>query len=362
MKRRLDNLTIKKEQSIIEALRIINDSSKGIVYVIDDDNKLKGTITDGDIRRALIDGIELKDSIEKVINNNPIKANINTDIRKLKEIMIKKAIREIPLVNDENIIVDSVCLNDLLIPKGKDNKVIIMAGGLGTRLKELTVDIPKPMLNLGDRPILHHIIEKFKSNGFNKFLLSVNYKSEIIENYFEDGSRYECKINYLREKKRLGTAGAISLAKSYIDDDFFVMNGDIYSTVDFDKVMRFHKKNNNDITIVTVRKTVNIPYGVLNIDNDNRVTTIIEKPNYEYLVSGGIYCLSPKVLDLIPEDEYFEITELFDKVIKKEMSIRSYVIDDYWIDIGRLEDYNRINKEIIEMNHSKVDGEYNDRK
>lgn len=344
----IENMIINKDENIINALKTINETSKGIVYVVDNKRKLVGTLTDGDIRRALINGIGLNEGVNKVMNSNPIKAVKDTNVMRLKELMIKGAIRELPLVDEENILVDSICLNELLIPKGKDNYVLVMAGGLGTRLKELTVEIPKPMLNLGDKPILHHIIERFKSYGFNKFLLSVNYKSEIIENYFQDGINYECKINYLKEKKRLGTGGAISLAKEYIKDDFFVVNGDIYSTVNLNEVMKIHKKNNNDITIVSVKKNVNIQYGVLEVEN-NKVTDIIEKPNYEFLISGGIYCLNPKVMELIPENEYFEITDLFTKAMERKMKVESFVIDDYWIDIGRIEDYDKINRDLNKL-------------
>lgn len=355
----IKGICINYKESLIKALKIIDKCAKGIVYVVNDNYKLLGSLTDGDIRRALIKGVNLESKVEDSMNINPVKANENMDNLGQKQLMIKKAIRELPIVNDEGILIDAVSLTDLLIPKGKENYVLIMAGGLGTRLKELTKEIPKPMLNLGEKPILQHIIENFKGYGYNKFLLSVNYKSEIIENYFSDGSNYECKIEYLREKKRLGTGGAINLAKEYIKDDFFVINGDIYSTVNFNKVMDFHKENKNDITIISIKKNINIAYGVIEL-NDNNVKQIVEKPTYEYIISGGMYCLSPKVLSFIPNDQYYEITELFEVAIRKGLKVQSYVIDDYWMDIGRIEDYKRINEDIKEICCTK-EGAINDK-
>ena len=345
---KVKNITINVKETIINSLKVIDQAAKGIVYVIDNKSKLLGTLTDGDIRRGLIRGIALDDCVESIMNRTPIKIEESASKEKQKQLMIKKAIRELPIVDSKGHLVDTISLSELLLPKGKENFVVVMAGGLGTRLKELTKEIPKPMLNLGDRPIMQHIIEQFKVSGFNKFLVSVNYKSEIIENYFQDGSNYGCTIEYLKEKERLGTAGAITLASNRIKEDFFVINGDIYCTVNFNKIMDFHKKNQNDVTIVSVKKSINVPYGVLSTSG-NDVEAIIEKPNYDFLISGGIYCLSTAVIELIPKGQYYEITELFEQCIKKGLKVKQYMVDDYWIDIGRMEDYNKINNDIYDL-------------
>lgn len=359
MKFNIKSICVRTQYSIIDTMKHIDTCGKGIVYVVNDEKKLIGTITDGDIRRAIIDGAKINDSIDKFVNRNPVKANENFSNEQMKQLMIQKAVRELPIVNGNNEFIDTVSLNELIIPKGKNNMVLIMAGGLGTRLKELTKEIPKPMLNLGDRPIMQHIIERFKISGFNKFLVSVNYKSEIIENYFQDGSNYECTIEYLKEKQRMGTAGAITLAKHKIKDDFFVINGDIYCTVDLNKVMNFHKENNNDVTIVSVKRSVSVPYGVLNISG-NDINAITEKPNYEFLISGGIYCLSPGIMSLIPEGQYYEITDLFNVCLSKGLKVRHYTMEDYWIDIGRIEDYNKINNEIYDLICCEKEGSLNE--
>ncbi|MGL4731448.1 MAG: nucleotidyltransferase family protein [Clostridium sp.] len=349
MSRYIEKLSINYKESIYEALKSIDEAAKGIVYVVDNNGKLVGTITDGDIRRALIKGKTLDADVQSIMNNNPVSALSNSSYEERKQIMIQKAIRELPIVDENNILINTVSLSELILPRGKENLVIIMAGGLGTRLKELTKEIPKPMLNLGNKPIMEHIIENFKMYGFNKFLISVNYKYEIIENYFESGYSHGCRINYLKEDKRLGTAGAISLAKDYIKDDFFVVNGDVYSTANFSKIFDYHKKNDNDITVVSVKKTMNIAYGVIESNADDSIKEIKEKPSYDFIISGGMYCLSPKVLKYIPKDEYFEITELIDICIKNNMNVRHYLIEDYWMDIGRIEDYNQVNSDIYKL-------------
>lgn len=345
----IDKLSINYRMSIYEALKAIDEAQKGIVYVLDDEKKLVGTITDGDIRRALIKGKDLNEDVKDIMNKEPVRVLCSSSYVERKQVMIQKAIRELPIVDEENVLIDTVSLNELIIPRGKENLVIIMAGGLGTRLKELTKEIPKPMLNLGNKPIMEHIIENFKMYGFNRFLISVNYKYEIIENYFQDGYSHGCRIDYLKEEKRLGTAGAISLAKNYINDDFFVVNGDVYSTANFSKILDYHKNNENDITIISVKKTISIAYGVIESKCDNSVTEIKEKPSYDFVISGGMYCLSPRVLKYIPDDQYFEITELIDICIKNNMKVKHYLIDDYWMDIGRIEDYNQINSDIYNL-------------
>lgn len=349
MSKDIENISINHTKSIYEALKAIDKAAKGIVYVVDENRRLVGTVTDGDIRRALINGKGLDENIRGIMNNEPIRALISSTYEEKKQLMIQKAIRELPIVDENNILIDTVSLSELILPMGKENLVIIMAGGLGTRLKELTKEIPKPMLNLGNKPIMEHIIENFKMYGFNKFVISVNYKYEIIENYFQDGYSHGCRIDYLKEEKRLGTAGAISLAKSYINSDFFVVNGDVYSTANFSKILDYHKNNDNDITIISVKKTMNIAYGVIESNCDNSVTEIKEKPSYDFVISGGMYCLSPRVLKYIPDDQYFEITELIDICIKNNMNVKHYLIDDYWMDIGRIEDYNQINSDIYNL-------------
>lgn len=334
--------------SVKQVLEIIDSGAKGIAIVVDRDRYLLGTITDGDVRRALLSGINLDDNLKKIIHKNPVYATENMKKEEIKYLFIKKAVKEIPIVDKNKKVIDLVSIIDVLIPDGKENSVIIMAGGLGTRLKDLTEEIPKPMLKVGQDPILHHIINNFKQYGYNDILMSLNYKGEIIENYFQDGAAYGVKIKYIRENKRLGTAGGIKLGKEYLNKPFFVINGDIFTNLNVESMMKFHKENRFDITIGVRKYSFQIPYGVINTSG-KVVKSIKEKPSIDYLISAGVYCLNPNVLEYIPKNTYFEITDLINICIEKGLRVGRYEIKEYWMDIGRIEDYNQVNEDIYNL-------------
>lgn len=340
----IEKMLVYSDYSVRETLEMLDIGSRGIVLVIDNNKKLIGTITDGDIRRAILKGVSLDEKIEEIVHENPIKIKIGTSREEAKEIIIKNAIRDLPIVDENDVVVDIISINDILLPQGKENFVMIMAGGLGTRLQNLTKELPKPMLKIGEKPMLHHIINNFKQYGYNKILISVNYKAEIIENYFQDGYAYGVKIQYIKEHKRLGTAGGIRLAKCYLNKPFFVINGDIFTTLNLENMMETHLKNKCNITIGTRTHTIQIPYGVLETEN-NVIKNIREKPETNYLINAGVYCLDPEIIELIPNDQYFEITDLINICIKENLKVGSYEIKDYWMDIGRLEDYNKANED-----------------
>lgn len=348
MIKNIASLFVYNDYSIRQTLQVIDSGAKGIVLLVDAERKLRGTITDGDIRRAILHGISLDESIESIVHYNPISLRQNMTKEEIKYTFIKKAVKDIPIVDNHNKVIDLISINDILLPEGKENPVVIMAGGLGTRLKDLTKEIPKPMLKVGQDPMLYHIINNFKQYGYNKILLSVNYKAEIIENYFQDGFAYGVKINYIKENKRLGTAGGIKLAEDYIEKPFFVINGDIFTNLNVENMMKFHIDNRFDITIGTRKHSFQIPYGVIEVENNN-IKEIREKPVINYLINGGVYCLNPDLIKYIPEDEYFEITDLINICIEKGKKVGSFQIEDYWMDIGKLEDYNRINQDIYDL-------------
>ncbi|PRR82845.1 nucleotidyltransferase family protein [Clostridium vincentii] len=360
MNKNIEQLLIKKNCTIKAALEIINNGAKGIVLVIDEGNKLIGTITDGDIRRALLKGFKLEESLEEFIHYNPVVAYNNMSREEIKDIFIKKAVKQIPILNKDGKVEKILDINDLLLPEGKENFVIIMAGGLGTRLKELTEEVPKPMLKVGRDPILQHIINNYKQYGYNKILLSVNYKAEIIENYFQSGYAYGVKIDYVKETKRLGTGGGIKLASEYIDKPFFVINGDIFTNLNVDNMMDFHVNNKFDLTVGVRKHTFQIPYGVIDSE-ESIINGIEEKPTKEYLINGGIYCINPDIIDYIPEDEYYEITELINKCIKQGKKVGSYEIKEYWMDIGKIEDYHKVNEDIYDLLCLDKEGGNNDK-
>ncbi len=344
----LYNILISIDCTIREVLEKLNIGAKGIVLVVDGNKKLIGTITDGDVRRALLKGYSIDDKIEDIVHKDPVFVLKGTDREKIKDIFIKKAVKQIPVVDENGIVVDLIGINDILIPIGKENPVVIMAGGLGTRLQDLTKEVPKPMLKVGQEPLLYHIINNFKHHGYNKFFITVNYKAEIIENYFQDGHAYGVRISYIREKERLGTAGGIKLAGEYLNKPFFVINGDIFTNLNVDNMMKYHLDNKFDMTIAVRIYTYEIPYGVIETKG-NEVKNIKEKPVSEYLINGGIYCLNPEVVKLIPEGKYYEITDLISSCIQRGLKVGYYEIKDYWIDIGRMEDYHKVNNDIREI-------------
>lgn len=348
MKRNLEDILIHSNCTIREVLEKLNIGGKGIVLVVDEKHRLIGTITDGDVRRAILSGASIEDKINGIVHRNPVYVKEDIANEEIKDIFIRSAVKQIPVVNKEGVVINLISINDILLPEGKENPVIIMAGGLGTRLKDLTKEIPKPMLKVGQDPILHHIINNFKRYGYNKIIITVNYKANIIENYFQDGYAYGVKISYIREKERLGTAGGIKLAQDYLAKPFFVINGDVFTNLNVDNMMQYHLKNKFDLTIAVRQYTYKIPYGVIEA-NEKMVINIKEKPEEEYLINGGIYCLNPEVIELIPDEQYYEITDLINDCIEKGLKVGYYEIEEYWMDIGRLEDYYKVNDDVGEI-------------
>lgn len=228
--------------------------------------------------------------------------------------------------------------------KGKNNYVVLMAGGRGSRLRPLTNEIPKPMLKVGNKPILEIIMDLFKGYGFNNFIISINYLADMVEGYFGDGSDFGVNIQYFRESKGLGTVGCIRYLKRCLTDPFFVMNGDLLTKLDVESMLRHHINNKFDLTIGVKKYQYTLPYGVVNTEG-GKITGIVEKPVESWPVNGGVYCLNPQVIDFIPENGPFDITCLIDNCIKMGANVGAYEINDYWVDIGQIEDYYRANLE-----------------
>ena len=231
-----------------------------------------------------------------------------------------------------------------MAPKNKPNKVILMVGGLGTRLRPLTNDVPKPMLDVGNKPILHTIVENFAKYGYTDIIMCVNYKSEIIKEYFGNGDKFGVKIEYVLENQRMGTAGALSLLQKRPKDDFFVMNGDLLTNVNFEYLHEYHKGSNACASICVRKYEMQVPYGVVNV-RANKVTSIEEKPTQSFFVSAGIYMFSPIVLDFIPKGVFYDMPTLFGELLKQGFAVYPFFIREYWLDIGKMDEYRRANDE-----------------
>ncbi len=225
-------------------------------------------------------------------------------------------------------------------------KAIILAGGKGSRLKPYTIVFPKPLMPIGDKPILEIVIRQLKSFGFDEITVAVGHLAELIMTFFNDGSKYGIKIKYTREDQPLGTAGPLALMKENLNETFLMMNGDVLTTLDYSDLVNYHKKNKAIATIALKKRTVKIDFGVPEIDVDNNIIAYTEKPEIEYLVSMGVYVFDPKVLEYIKPDEYLDFPDLVKKLISNGETVEGYVYDGYWLDIGRPEDYEKANEEI----------------
>jgi dTDP-glucose pyrophosphorylase len=344
MKEDIKKILVSPASSIKKTLEIIDKGVKQIALVVDDKNKLLGTVTDGDIRRAILDGKDLESSVDTVMNKNYTALSIDSDREKVKNTFKNQEINQIPLVDKNNIVRDIVLINDILKNKSKNNYVVLMAGGLGTRLRPLTEDIPKPLLPVGDKPILETIIEQFISFGFNNFIITVNYKADKIRDYFDNGEKYNANITYIEEEKRLGTAGSLSLIEKKIDEPFFLMNADLLTKLNFDSMLRYHLNKDNILTIASREYKYEVPYGVLEVENE-KVISLEEKPDHKFFVSAGAYILNPDLLSRIPKDEYYDITELIDILLNENKDVGTFPIHEYWLDIGQHEDYKQAKDE-----------------
>ena len=340
---KIDEIKINQNASIKQALKVIDKGAIKVAVVLSDDGLLLGMLSDGDIRRALLKGMSLDDSITSIINRDPVVANINDTKERILELANEKKLHQIPIISNGKLI-GIQDIREFLAPKNKPNKVILMVGGLGTRLRPLTNDVPKPMLDVGNKPILHTIVENFAKYGYTDIIMCVNYKSEIIKEYFGNGDKFGVKIEYVLESQRMGTAGALSLLQKRPKDDFFVMNGDLLTNVNFEYLHEYHKDSNALASICIRKYEMQVPYGVVNV-RANQVTSIEEKPTQSFFVSAGIYMFSPIVLDFIPKGVFYDMPTLFGELLKQGFAVYPFFIREYWLDIGKMDEYRRANDE-----------------
>ncbi|MGN7762047.1 nucleotidyltransferase family protein [Paenibacillus sp. 22594] len=336
------SILIAPEMTVIETMKIIDQSSLQFAVVVDKDRKLLGTVTDGDIRRGILRGIPLDSPIDLVMNVSPIFEKQGKKFLHYKELMGTRQLRQLPIVNSNNQVQRILFADDIAQVLPKENVVVLMVGGLGTRLRPFTDDIPKPMLKVGDKPILETIIEGFKNYGFTKFILSVNYKKEIIKAYFQEGKHLGVNIEYIEEGKRLGTAGALSLLSEKPSAPFFVMNGDLLTKMNYEQLMEFHCETKSNATICVREYEYQIPYGVIETEN-HRLLSIVEKPVHKSFVNAGIYVLDPQVLEHVPQDEFYDMPDLFKKLVDMQGGVSAFPLREYWLDIGRVDDYEKAN-------------------
>lgn len=342
------SVVVPKSATLAEAIKCIDASALQVALVLEADGVPAGVLTDGDVRRALLRGLGMNGSVLEAMNPNPTTASIGTPRDKLLAQMRRLSLRHIPLVDGAGVVVGLVTLSELTGITRQDNWVVLMAGGLGSRLRPLTDDCPKPMLHVGNKPLLQTIIEKFIADGFYKFFISVNHKAEVIKSYFGDGSEWNVEIAYLHENERQGTAGALSLLPSRPTMPFIVMNGDLLTNINFQQLLEFHENQTVVATMGVREHEIQVPYGVVTTDGSN-IVSIDEKHVQQFFINAGIYALSPDVLDYVPSNSYFDMPTLFSAIIRTGTATTVFPIREYWLDIGHMADYHRANGEYLEV-------------
>jgi dTDP-glucose pyrophosphorylase len=337
-------ISILPNSTIGEALSVIDSGQVKIALVVNDDNQLLGTLSDGDIRRGLLRRKTLNDTIEDVYSRNPVVVCEGYSSEEILRLCSMNQVRQIPIIGEDKRVIDLFSLDEGL-SKEHENTVVLMVGGLGTRLRPLTENTPKPMLEVGGKPILQTIVDGFSKHGFTNITMCLGYKSSMIQDFFQDGVRFGVNIDYIVEEQRMGTAGALTLLKKRPGKPFFVMNGDLLTNVNFEQMLDFHESSNSKATMCVREYDIEVPYGVVSIENEN-ICSIKEKPTHSFFVNAGIYLLEPECIDLIPDDEFYDMTSLFEELISEQNKIVSFPLQEYWLDIGNHSDFSKAQKDI----------------
>ena len=337
-----DQNTLPFKATLLETIQKMDKATIKIILILDGNQKLCGTITDGDVRRSLLKGASLQDPVAHTMNPNPKVAGENTPQEEMMQIIRKEKLSCLPILDNEGKVKSLFTPKEFHHNSPKDNPVVLMAGGIGKRLHPLTKDIPKPLLQIGPQPILETILKNFVEKGYKNFFLSINYKGQMIRDYFGDGSAFGAHIQYLVEDKALGTAGGLSLLSHSHSQrpkiPFIVMNGDLLTKVDFSQMIHFHLKNEAQATLCVREYQSSIPFGVVDL-GDIQVQALHEKPIQTHWINAGIYVLNPNILNAIPQNTYLDMTTLLNSLLKQKQKVCAFPIREYWLDIGQPKDF-----------------------
>ncbi len=342
---------VKPDSPIREAIKRIDQGAQGIALVTDDEMRLIGTVTDGDIRRAILAGKDLETPVSELLAERvnspypkPVTAPIGTEPSELLRLMKEHIVQQVPIIDNDGIMVDLVSMEDLLPGRDLPVQAVIMAGGYGMRLRPLTEDLPKPMLPLGDRPIMERIIEQLRDTGINRVSVTTNYLGEKIKTHFGSGQDFGVEINYVEEDRPLGTAGSLGLMDAP-DEPLLVINGDILTRVDFRSMLTYHQKYQADLTVAVRQYGVSVPFGVVEGDGPY-VKRLREKPRYSFFVNAGIYLLDPLVHSYIEGNQELDMTDLINILLEDDRTVINFPVMEYWLDIGQPPDYQQAQEDV----------------
>lgn len=339
-------LLINPHKNIREAIEVLDRGGQGIALVVDAQGILLGTVTDGDIRRALIKQIHLDLSVQHIMCSTPKTVNSDWGKELILATMQEYQLSQIPIIDNAGRVIGLETFHDFLKKKRRDNPVFLIAGGFGTRLHPLTEECPKPLLKVGEKPILELILERFIAAGFHRFFISTHFMPDMIKAHFTDGSRWGINIQYVHEENPLGTAGALGLLPhGEMDLPILMMNGDLLTSLNFQHLLDFHEENQGLATVCVREYEHRIPFGVLNFHN-HQVTSIVEKPTWRTFINAGIYVLSPELAKNVIPDMRIDMPNLLQAHIDKGDKINMFPIHEYWLDIGRMDDFQRAQNEV----------------
>jgi len=338
---------VKRDLDLKTALKRLDQGGKKMLFVVTEDQQLFGSLTDGDIRRFIIKTGGISGSVDQVCHTDPVVVNEGYDIKQVKKVLLDKSIEAVPVINSKRKIIDILYWGDVLRESDREEKrivdmpVVIMAGGRGSRLEPFTQILPKPLIPVGDKTMIELIMREYQKYGIGRFIITLNYKSELIKAYLDD-IKGEFQIQYIDESKPLGTGGALHMLKNMVETPFLVTNCDVIIDTDIADLVDFHKNGGYTMTLVASMQHYKIPYGVCQIENGGCLADLEEKPEYDFLVNTGLYLLNPDVLEHIPDNTFFPMTDLVKDLKKKKRKIGVYPISEKsFIDIGQLEDYKR---------------------
>ena len=329
-------LQITPDTPVFQAMRVIDRGAAQIALVVDNQRRLLGTLTDGDIRRGLLKGETLDAPVDRLMKRKFHSVRSGENREEVLQMMRNKVLSQIPVLDSQGRVKELLLLNELLTPSVLPNSVVIMAGGKGTRLRPYTEHCPKPMLHIDGKPMLEILLEQCIETGFRDFYFSVNYLKEQIIDYFEGGDKWGVSINYLEESQPLGTAGSLQLLPDSIQAPFLVMNGDVLSHLDQSHLLNFHQEHNAQATMCVREHEVKVPFGVVQVDGVE-LAGFVEKPRYLHLVNAGMYVIDPQLLKLLSPNEYTDMPTLLESAQHAGYSVAVCPIHEYWLDVGRPE-------------------------